>query len=944
MAATTDGRQSRREQRARARRRRWYAALAAVVVALAGGLAWVVQHRQATDPEALFARARGAFEHRDYAAAEVDLRALLARESQHAEARLLLGRSYLERGNAAGALKEFGKAREVGLEDQTIALGVARAQLLLGKLDEAEGEIALHAIDGSADWKLLRGSLAFGRGQFADAEREFAAAVAARPELREARLGLARVQLARGELEAARREASALLAADEKDAGLWALKGVIELQAQDAAAARTAFERALALAPRDPNALLGLAEALLSGDDAAGAAARLDEIGEAGAEDPRVNLLRARIAEARKDPEQALVALNKVLNVLPKEPVALTMGARLNFALGAYSRAEEFALQLLEVTPADPAAQRMLGAIRLASGRLDGMDALGGVEGGKGKEADNPAALALLGTAYLKHGKYRDAETQLSRAAALAPDSAPIRTAAALGKLGTGAVDEAIAELRKVVAEAPDFGQARALLVLALTGQKRTEEARAAAQAFVDAAPGNALAHNLLGYQREASGDDAGATEAYRAALAADADFHVAHVNLARLALKRGDRAAARAEFAAVEAREPKNLLALLGLAGLAVAEGDAKRAEELWQEARKAHADAVQPRVLLSRLYRSQGKATLAEAPVREAWKLAPFQPVVQLEYADAMLDLGDHAAGLEGARALLARDADNIEALERVARASRLARDDAGLLAALRRITAKAPGHVPAQVALAQLALADKNFAEAERIAKLLQGIPDAAAAGDELAGDIAQARGDGAAARGAYARALERQPNAARLLKLERGERAAGQSSNRLADWLAKHPDDLDVRLALATTLQEQEQQDGAIAAYEQILAKAPEQAVALNNLAWLYFEKGDPRAADTGRRAYERAPREAAVVDTYAWILFQQGQREQGLELLRKAAELAPDNPDIGCHLAIALADTEHVTEARALVKALLTRHARFALRADAEKLLNRLGRG
>ncbi|MGE0858746.1 MAG: XrtA/PEP-CTERM system TPR-repeat protein PrsT [Gammaproteobacteria bacterium] len=943
MDATTDGRQSRREQRARTRRRRWYVALAVVVVALAGGLTWVVQHRQANDPAALFERARGAFERRDYAAAEVDLRALLARESEHAEARLLLGRSYLERGNAAGALKEFGKAREVGLEDQTIALGVARAQLLLGKLDEAEGEIALHAIEGSADWKLLRGSLAFARGQFADAEREFAAAVAARPELREARLGLARVQLARGELDAARREASALLATDDKDAGLWALKGVIELQAQDAAAARTAFERALALAPRDTGALLGLAEALLAANDTAGAAARLDETGEAGADDPRVNLLRARIAEARKDPEQALVALNKVLHVLPKEPVALAMGARLNFALGAYTRAEEFALQLLEVAPADQSAQRMLGAIRLASGRLDGLEALG-IEGGQGKDADNPAALALLGTAYLKHGKYQDAEVQLSRAAALAPDSAPIRTAAALGKLGTGAVDEAIGELRKVVADAPDFGQARALLVLALTGQKRVDEARAEAQAFVDAAPGNALAHNLLGYQREASGDEAGATEAYRTALAADADFHVAHVNLARQALRRGDRTAARAEFAAIEAREPKHLLALLGLAGLAIADGDAKRAEELWLEARKEHADAVQPRVLLSRLYRSQGKATLAEAPAREAWKLAPFQPVVQLEYADAMLDLGDHAAGLEGARALLARDPDNLQALERVARASRLARDEAGLLAALRRITAKAPTHVPAQTALAHLALADKDFAAAERIAKTLQAAPEAAAAGDELAGDIAQVRGDGAAARAAYARALERQPNAGRLVKLERSERAAGQTSNRLADWLAQHPDDLDVRLALASTLQEQGERDGAIAAYEQILAKAPEQAVALNNLAWLYFENGDERATDAGRRAYERAPREAAVVDTYAWILFQRGQREQGLELLRKAAELAPDNPDIGCHLAIALADTEHAAEARALVKALLAKHARFALRADAEKLLNRLGRG
>ena len=42
--------------------------------------------------------------------------------------------------------------------------------------------------------------------------------------------------------------------------------------------------------------------------------------------------------------------------------------------------------------------------------------------------------------------------------------------------------------------------------------------------------------------------------------------------------------------------------------------------------------------------------------------------------------------------------------------------------------------------------------------------------------------------------------------------------------------------------------------------------------------------------------------------YGWIVFSQGQREQGLDLLRKALEIAPNNPDIAYHLASALSDS------------------------------------
>ncbi|PTB82568.1 hypothetical protein C9933_01600, partial [Methylophaga nitratireducenticrescens] len=74
-----------------------------------------------------------------------------------------------------------------------------------------------------------------------------------------------------------------------------------------------------------------------------------------------------------------------------------------------------------------------------------------------------------------------------------------------------------------------------------------------------------------------------------------------------------------------------------------------------------------------------------------------------------------------------------------------------------------------------------------------------------------------------------------------------------------------------------------------------------AVALNNLAWLYYETGDNRALDTARKAYELVPDSAAVADTYGWILFESGEHQQSLVVLEKAHELDPGSREIAMHL-------------------------------------------
>ena len=89
---------------------------------------------------------------------------------------------------------------------------------------------------------------------------------------------------------------------------------------------------------------------------------------------------------------------------------------------------------------------------------------------------------------------------------------------------------------------------------------------------------------------------------------------------------------------------------------------------------------------------------------------------------------------------------------------------------------------------------------------------------------------------------------------------------------------------------------------MAIYEDVIAAADENVIALNNLAWAYFEMGDDRAESLARRAYELRPDVSSIADTLGWILVKKGNLAEGLPLVEEAAAKAPDSAAIRYHLA------------------------------------------
>jgi len=119
----------------------------------------------------------------------------------------------------------------------------------------------------------------------------------------------------------------------------------------------------------------------------------------------------------------------------------------------------------------------------------------------------------------------------------------------------------------------------------------------------------------------------------------------------------------------------------------------------------------------------------------------------------------------------------------------------------------------------------------------------------------------------------------------------------------------PDYLDAYLSIGDALIEKGDADGAIHEYQHVLAVDPDNAVAENDLAWIYStrkdtQKRDPKASlEHARHAVELLQhaskvlpeQNAAFLDTLAEALLINGQVDDALKTEEFALQIDPHNP-------------------------------------------------
>ena len=135
------------------------------------------------------------------------------------------------------------------------------------------------------------------------------------------------------------------------------------------------------------------------------------------------------------------------------------------------------------------------------------------------------------------------------------------------------------------------------------------------------------------------------------------------------------------------------------------------------------------------------------------------------------------------------------------------------------------------------------------------------------------------------------------------------------------------------------------DAALAAdrYRKILSIDPNNAIALNNLAYdlAIRERKPAEALPLARRAQALAPRDGTVLDTVGWIEYLLGHTAEAARLLVQAARAAPGNPEVRLHNAFALASQGARAAAQSELAEALKLNPAFEKRPDVQELKSKL---
>jgi tetratricopeptide (TPR) repeat protein len=116
------------------------------------------------------------------------------------------------------------------------------------------------------------------------------------------------------------------------------------------------------------------------------------------------------------------------------------------------------------------------------------------------------------------------------------------------------------------------------------------------------------------------------------------------------------------------------------------------------------------------------------------------------------------------------------------------------------------------------------------------------------------------------------------------------------------LERYPGDESLLYGRAFLFEQMDRVGDSIKELEALLAKNPDDPVALNALGYTLADRTTEyeRARDYISRAYEQSPNSPAIIDSMGWVEYKLGNNEKAIEYLRRAWSIDRD-PEIAAHL-------------------------------------------
>lgn len=899
--------------------------------------------------EAHLKKAQELLDRGDAVSSVIELKSALQRFPNDPRLRWQLGMVNLEYlGDGASAEKELRRARELGVEDSSIMPPLAESLLMQGR----HAEVVSMKIDPQFSTAAQTGlwvsrSLALlmsGDTSGASVALGNAGSVGEKmPYLETTR---ARLVAAQGDRVEAIRILDVVVEDSPSYAPAWSLLGQLLLASGDAEAADKAMTRAMGLRVGNQTDQLNRSLCRLILERYDDAAADIASLRQQGVRSAQVEYVDGLLQFAQERYQLALEKFQQVRALESGHLGAVYFLGVTNFLLGNKESSIAFLEQISVRFPGHQPTRAMLAAIHASEGDFIKAEQL--LKPVANNDSGDTWVLSSLGDALTRQGKFVEGLDYLHQVVDRLPASAQARLNLGVGLLAAGDAQAGIRALTEAEGLDPELTEAPIRKILALLDNHDFIEAMNSAVAIRDRSPDEVTGHLLIGLVHLAKQEIVPASEAFELVLRQQPGNISAGNALAFIAVRESRFDEAESYYQETLRFHPNNLSALVNLASVARAQGKLEEMESMLLAAIEHHPAALKPRLMLGSWYLNQNRADEAAVLMQEDRVSGSFMKNAAAVHilGNAQFFLGDFEAAGRSFSVLVDLLPDNAQAQFLLAEALVRNGDIAGAAASLQRGLALDEGNTDALILLARLQIDLRQLEDADATVLLVRQRAADAPELMILEGRLANAKENLEVAEQAYEKVFSQQPNNVNLLALVDVRWRQGKSDAALIDlqdWLEKFPDDQLIRFELANRQLMDGQREKAILGFEEVLRFAPNNVVALNNLAWLLREEEPARALSLSERANSIAPGSPAVADTFATLLFETGDSVRAMGVLDRALDKGSDDQALRYRKAMILAAVGQFEEALASIALALAPEKEFPYRAEALELQRQLER-
>lgn len=924
------------------------------VLIIAGSMQPVLAQGTKEKAARYYEDAQSRFDKKDIPGAIVQLKNALQADKTLLPVQLLLGRALMMDGQVAAAEVAITEALRLGVDRAEVVVTLGQSLLAQGKHQQLleQARMAPAGLPNSVRLQVLlqHASALADIGKEVNALKGIEEARAIDRDAVETWLAEVPLRLRNRQFKEATTAADTALKLSPNSAEAHYQRATIAHLRSDLPAALNGYGKALTLDPNHTESRIARAGLYIDMQRDADAMADIEEARKRSPRDPRASYMKALLLERAGDKAGSKVALNTVTALLDPVPIEFIryrpqmqlVAGLAHFALNEFDKAKPFLEMFYRAQPGTPVG-KILARIYMREKNTDrAIDVLETYLRGFPNDGQ---ALTQLSAAYVAKGRHTKA-AQLMQDALKTRDAPEYHTALGIALTQGGDDSGARAQLEAAFKKDPRQIQAGMALIPLLLRDNQAAKAVQVAEQLLRQQPGNATLLNLAGVAKAQAGDFGGARRQFEAAVAIDPNQVAAQLGLARLDIATNAFESASRRLKAILKSDERNTEATYDMAALLQRMGKIDDAVRMLERAAEIAAKGdSRPDFALIELHLRQNRPSAALEVAKALLAKQPDDVRVLHTFARVQLVNGDNAGARQTLIGASRRAGFNTVQQTEVAALQLAAGDDAGAAYSLDKALSEGPDFIPALALTARLDIKRNELPKAEARAKRIVQLQPREPIGHQLLGDIANARGQSRAAVDAYRQAFKAQPSTGTVLPLLRLLSAQGEAAdarNTAEQWLKTNPRDLAVRKALGDHLARNKDFSRARTEYDAAVKLAPGDAEVLNNLANVQLALKDVKGAiASAERALAKSAGNVLVIDTLGWALFQDGQHDAALIKLRDARLRAPGNPEVRYHLAAALAKAGKGPEARDELMSALRDHPNFESKSAAKALLETL---